>query len=614
MVLQKLSNGEILNLIQNLDKNKLCNILELTDKLLSGKTDLKVMDTNTGLAYTDNKNIFLALQEILKFCNNQQDFLIIVKGLNYHELAHSLYTDYDFKMVEEIVNKNNLDFKNYKELLNCVEDTRIENLFSIKYNKLIDYFGFTANKIILKDLHFSLKNKFDKHYFLISYLSLYGRKFLYLDSEKRKILYKIREHIIKEIGGDIKDYEVLIDNYNNSEDLQIRLNIIVDLYKLFSNNQNQTIPNKNTGLKKKITQKENNAINEDLKQLSQDLKDLIKDLQEKQEQETGTEQEQDTEQENKKENKENKPTQQQKKPTDKKENSKKDLEDSDLKVFENLEQDTEQEIKQDIKQVFNKQENSEILGFSLTSEHKTQIQQLTNTLKILKNGLGSNNQHNQKKGKFDIRSYINSQNNNNTLMFKTLQDNTLKNKSKLAISFLLDNSGSMEKTERGNKENNFNIGLSSTYILSKSLENLGNKTEVITFNNSHKVLKEFNKNGFFGGFAYGGTCLSTPLNQAIQNLNKIQEQEKINNRFVFIISDGGFCDNPYNLLEDIKKDKKIKVIWILVNKYNRIRDSDKNYFDYTLHISNFKDLNREINKIVYKIQKGINDNLKQGIY
>jgi len=101
MVLQKLSNGEILNLIQNLDKNKLCNILELTDKLLSGKTDLKVMDTNTGLAYTDNKNIFLALQEILKFCNNQQDFLIIVKGLNYHELAHSLYTDYDLKWLKK---------------------------------------------------------------------------------------------------------------------------------------------------------------------------------------------------------------------------------------------------------------------------------------------------------------------------------------------------------------------------------------------------------------------------------------------------------------------------------------------------------------------------------
>jgi hypothetical protein len=641
-------------LFQNLDKNKLCNILELTDKLISGKISLKVLLSQLGLAYTDNKDIYLDFYEVLKFCKSEQDFLIITKGLNYHELAHIIYTDYDIKKIRAFFKTHKInDERTYKQLLNLLEDTRIENLFSLKFEKLIDYFCYTANKIIIQDLVSTIKsNSMDS--ILISYLSLYGRKFLYLDSKKRKILNKIRTHIKKEIK-DLEIYEKLVNDYNSNSNLDIRLKIALELYKLFEKNNQTTNHNrKNTNIKPTLTPQEKQDLKDKLKEMEKSLKKLIDDIKDKQTQDseqdtqdTDSEQDEDEQDEDEDEDSEQEKTGKKKKgkkekqdeqdedeqdtdseqdtqdtdseqdtntnqhtPTDK---STDDLRDDDFKIFEDLDKQTQQDIKEDLKQVFNT--DSERVGFDITNEHKTQIQQITNTLKILNNDLGNSIKRNQKKGRFDVRSFIQAQNNNNSLMFKQLQDNTLKNKSKLAISILLDKSISMKQIDLGNKNSNFDIALSSTYILSKSLENTGNKTEVLSFseyNGDYNVLKEFNKMGNFEDSPTGLTYLTMGLNKAIEDLNTIKAQEKINNRFIFIISDGFFGDKPYDLLKEIKDKNEIKVIWVFVNR-GEINEMKKTFFHYVLKVDNFNNLNRELNKIIYDIQKGINENLKQGL-
>lgn len=113
------------------------------DRILTGDVRLSVKKTTDSLAYADiiNKNIFLNFEKIKDFANqktNKRDetikFIGLAKGFNYHELAHQIFTRHN--SVHHLPENR----RGMLEILNCLEDGRIETLFSNRYPKAQNYF------------------------------------------------------------------------------------------------------------------------------------------------------------------------------------------------------------------------------------------------------------------------------------------------------------------------------------------------------------------------------------------------------------------------------------------------------------------------------------------
>ena len=187
------------------------------------------------------------------------------------------------------------------------------------------------------------------------------------------------------------------------------------------------------------------------------------------------------------------------------------------------------------------------------------------------------------------------------------------NKTNLAISLLIDSSGSVSK--QGHKTQ-----LDTIYLIAKTLEETKNKTEVIEFsgNNRHdkngfKVIKSFNKKveeGEFKRHFSGGNWLNPPLKQALKDLNG----ESIKNKFVIVITDGNLTSDGNTISEmneQINEFKKnnIPVYCILVNPC----DSGYKFFDKNIQINDFNKVNTELSILILDIQKKI---IKQntGVY
>ena len=73
--------------------------------------------------------------------------------------------------------------------------------------------------------------------------------------------------------------------------------------------------------------------------------------------------------------------------------------------------------------------------------------------------------------------------------------------------------------------------------------------------------------------------------------------------------------NSKIFLENLKKDNKIKTIWILIDddnrdKLNELYNRDKNLYNYSLKIDSFYKLNNELNNIIKDIQTDIINKIK----
>jgi len=574
---------------ENLDELNVALLLQKIDRILAGEEKIVVQEESNlshSLACSNPAKllIYLNFQEIqkLKTIKDLFDYLVMLKGLNYHELAHILYTDYGKRKIYMFLSSKYtptspsfVSISDFVRAINMLEDCRIENMFYTQYRRAKYYFSFCASNILMKEATQIEIN--DATTLISAYIILYGRKFLFDDIRYKKSILEIKNKLQKsKIKTKISAFEKIIDNYILEFDLDERLELAYKLTLLLENEKIQlkqysddgslTNSKSRRGTKKRIK----DAINK-----------LLKDLEKhKQEQ--------------------------------KQDKSKQKVKNTNA-LLEEIAEDIEksEQIQKEVNTELNKMgagsEFREYSGqlVSITNRIKLESKRVEHILRKLRSDLSTQIFRFQKKGKVDIISAIKSQKNHNLNVFRKERLNKI-DKSKLGVCFLLDTSGSISNSE-------FHQEVNATLCLNKALERLDNKVEIIEFSHHYRIMKKFNGEGDWQRTFNGGTLVSLPLEKSIVDLRKLRSAESIRNLFIIVISDGEFGDYS-EVIEVLNKAKKnnISTIWIYASDYDYMRDRTKklsNSFDFFIRLKNLDELSIKLNKIIKDIQRKINQNI-----
>jgi len=561
-------------------------LLQKVDRILAGEEKIVVKNDTSALAFSNPSKlmIYLSFNEIknLESIKDSFDNLIMTKGLNYHELAHILYTDYSRRKIMSFLRekysqnlKQAINLDEFKSALNILEDCRIENLFYTQYKRAKYYFSFCASNLLMREAREIEVSNVDT--LISAYVILYGRKFLANDIRYKESILEIKEKLISSISkSKLQTFRKIVDDYIIEFDLNTRFELA---YKFALLLNKETINIKNiSSITSIIDSKSRRGT-------KKRIKDAIKKL--------FTEMEKQKRQNNQSKNK------------------------------QKIKQDINallKEIAKDIQnsQTIQKEINHELdnLGaggqfdafsgekLSNTNEMKVESRRIENILRKLRSDLSTQIFRFQKRGKVDIISAIKSQKNHSLNVFKKERLNKV-NKSKLGVCFLLDSSGSISASD-------FKQEIKSTFCLSKALTRLNNKTEIIEFSNSYKTMKRFNSEGDWRRTFQGGTNVKPAFEQAIKDLKLLRKKENITNLFIIIISDGEFSEGTEEVTELLIKAKKnnIHTLWICASDYFNYNNSKlQSIFDFYIRIENLSELSIKLKGIIKDIQKKINQNI-----
>jgi len=179
--------------------------LTKVDKIITGNDKIDIKKSNTSVASADVKKKIIYLNENQIYKSHDPILnLSLHKGLNYHEVAHLLYT------------RVSMNKTIYTSQLNILEDLKIENLFAQKYLKAKKYFK--NNILKLADLNVPEV-----------YLGIYGRR-NFLDPIIVKGFAKKFE---EKFGAEKRTKaEEIIDEYITNHVLERSYKLAEDLYYL----------------------------------------------------------------------------------------------------------------------------------------------------------------------------------------------------------------------------------------------------------------------------------------------------------------------------------------------------------------------------------------------
>lgn len=558
----------------------------------------------------DNK-IILNFNSISKINNdNYNETLLTLKGLNYHELAHILYTKVNYQVFYEYSSKKtNNNFRLNSQLirntLNLLEDHYIENNFILKYNSSIKYFILSTSRIIYR-LYRKLD---DKQKVLNLYLLLYGRKIyvptsLLVKCKKLLLTYESKEFV--------KKIEQYIDNYIIAKNLDEQYQNAFDLYNLLVNKGN--LQNSSSNLSIQYNKSINKSIRNskqfdkelDDKQLKKELensdkldelngkideiKEDIKKEEEKQELSNATptnfsNEEQETLQ------------------NELEGNIEQELNEENNNKLNELKNTIEDELLCDIKSIQASYDNySDIVKtepFNPQDKEKILVSKLVKLFNKLKNGLESK-YISDKKGKFDVRALMRAQHNPTLKVFKRYQPSLL-DKTKVGVAILLDSSSSISDRQ-------FQIEIKSSWVLSDTINRINNNSMVVEFSDSQKIIKPFfKKQGNWGRHFSGGTSPLTSLKIAFSNLKTLKFKENVNHLFCFIITDGDWCYKS-DCDNTIKIMNRFGIETILVNVGSYI--NDKHNCKTIIKVNNFDEVEEKLVNWLKKTEKDITQKLR----
>jgi hypothetical protein len=141
--------------------NALCRVYEQADRVLSGDPVIvNVVEDGPAPAWSDGQSITVNASYI-----NEMDIetLTQINGLNYHELAHHLYTPRKGTTMIQYVLENNL-----MTAFNILEDQRIETLLVARYPSIAPFLTATCARWLAEDEDEAIGN----------YLCVRGRRYL----------------------------------------------------------------------------------------------------------------------------------------------------------------------------------------------------------------------------------------------------------------------------------------------------------------------------------------------------------------------------------------------------------------------------------------------------
>lgn len=223
--------------------------LQLADRTLSGIESVNVTLRSSVLSGQLGRHpAFSVKNEIYIHPNKVQDTLsdrgiATILGLNYHELAHVVYTFSDVERIKRAVD----GATNFEDAYNILEEGRVETLLSARYPRLKKYFT-----LIVADLIIGSPDP-------DTYLLVHGRKYL-----PKKVRGVLRQNYAAAFGEpQTKQAEELIDRYRlllYPQDMAEAGRIIKEFAKLIpasatAPNHSQAVAGANDG-SNKMTQPE----------------------------------------------------------------------------------------------------------------------------------------------------------------------------------------------------------------------------------------------------------------------------------------------------------------------------------------------------------------------
>jgi len=175
-------------------------------------------DGATPPGWTDGETIFLSkshLQTVLS--PNNASALVrsmsACKGLNYHELAHVLYTPRHTHKPLPDIRRLTKDHPSAWRCFNLLEDQRIERLFVARWPVSSDYFTLTVAQWVLDHAGAPVSSdpEYAKDHWALRHLLLHGRRYLPADMRQRA-----RAKSVARFGeADTTMLEKIIDEYRS---------------------------------------------------------------------------------------------------------------------------------------------------------------------------------------------------------------------------------------------------------------------------------------------------------------------------------------------------------------------------------------------------------------
>jgi hypothetical protein len=172
--------------------NALCRVYEQADRVLSGDpVIIKVVEDGPAPAWSDGQSITFNASQI-----NEMDVetLTQVNGLNYHELAHHLYTPRKGTTFMKWVLEND-----YLESANMLEDQRIETLLVARYPSIAPYLTATIARWLSSTPEEAIGN----------YMLVRGRRYLPIEIRQAFRDLFIKPELVPVIADIVDQYRVL---------------------------------------------------------------------------------------------------------------------------------------------------------------------------------------------------------------------------------------------------------------------------------------------------------------------------------------------------------------------------------------------------------------------
>lgn len=141
--------------------NTLCRVYEQADRVLTGDPVIvNVVHEGEAPAWSDGQSITFNLAEI---DDMDLESLTQLNGLNYHELAHHLYTPRKgTTLVQWVINNG------YNQAFNALEDQRIETLLVGRYPAIVPFLQATCSRWLAETPEEAVVN----------YVAIRGRRYL----------------------------------------------------------------------------------------------------------------------------------------------------------------------------------------------------------------------------------------------------------------------------------------------------------------------------------------------------------------------------------------------------------------------------------------------------
>lgn len=573
----------------DIEKERELEFLTKTNQILTENKLITVQKCDApssppAFCYTNTKRIYINQQKINKCSNSYEQYFGTLKGLNYHELSHILYTpDYLYYSLSDTE----------RQICNLLEDCRIENRFGMKYPKAFLYFKQTVITHIIQQKIIEPE----------MYIGVYGRR-LFLNKKhispfKKKFIHKFGDKTIISV-------EKLINEYLLDTTVERKRQISKSITELLYPNHQCVNSEKNI---EKLKQIQLSVICNTNSQHGTSKKDKKKKEQEKLTEKIDSMLKEKDKKDDEKSNK--------------KDNESEDYDEDEIyiskQMMKELEKEiklTEQKIEKDIQEDIKFIKNQEIYDgrktdfsapginnkssynnekFIPNTKNKITSKKLETIIRKWKLENTATYQTNQKVGRLDLRKALTFQKTNNIKLFKNYKGDTSKS-SKMLVSFLIDESGSISHQQ-------YQLESAVVWSLTNALENTGSKVMIHAFSSTYKKKKGFDsKITNWNRLFEGGTTPFDGITDSIRTMYNYSLQNKIKNKYMIIITDGQyFLDKSF--VDTKIKRFGVKTLEILVGKptYTYV-NSHKDLYNDVIVIESFDELETKLMNYIKKEQ------------